>query len=245
MESSTICCKLAPTPEQAGEIDRALQAFADACNHAAKVCRSIDSTNKVEIQKECYHPIRAEFGLSANLTIRAIARACAALKVAEKQDSLFAPTSIDYDARIFSFREADWTFGVTLLSGREQFATVLGDFQREAMRGQHPTSATLVKRDGEYFLHVQVKEETPEPIVIEDVLGVDLGVVNLAVDSDGDTFSGREGRRSQAALRHTPAQIEQVRQQECQEKVAQDSQEGGSLPEERESHHQQASGREG
>ena len=43
--------------------------------------------------------------------------------------SAFAPTSIDYDARIFSFREWNWTFGLTLLSGRVKIATVLGDRQ--------------------------------------------------------------------------------------------------------------------
>ena len=70
----TIVCKLAPTPEQASEIDATLKAFAAACDHIADVARRIDSTNKVKVQDECYREVRSTFGLSANLAIRAIAR---------------------------------------------------------------------------------------------------------------------------------------------------------------------------
>jgi IS605 OrfB family transposase len=188
----TIVCKLAPTTEQAAEIDATLQAFAHGCEYAADTARRINSTNKVTVQKEAYHAIRANFGLSANLAIRAIARACAALKVPEKMHSGFAPTSIDYDARIFSFHEWNWTFGLTLLSGRARIATELGERQKAALKGRKPTSATLVKRKyGGYFLHVQLIDEAPEPVEATEFLGVDLGIAQIATDSDGNAYSGK------------------------------------------------------
>jgi len=187
----TIMCKLDPTPEQASELDATLQAFADACNHIAEVARRIHSHNKVIVQHACYREVRETFGLSANLAIRAIARVCAALKVPENAASTFAPTSIDYDQRIFSFREADWTFSLTLLHARERLATTLGAWQKTALQSRHPTSAQLVKRrDGRYFLHIQLTDLAPDPIAPSDVIGVDLGVKNLAVTDEGQTFSG-------------------------------------------------------
>ena len=57
--------------------------------------------------------------------------------------SQFEPTSIDYDARIFAFQEWNWTFGLTLLSGRVKLATGLGERQKSLLKGQKPTSATL------------------------------------------------------------------------------------------------------
>src|SRR5712692_1282995 len=101
----TVACKLAPTPEQIRNIDATLEAFAGACDFAAETARSIGSTNKVKVQQAAYREIRERFGLSANLAIRAIARACAALKVPARMHSAFAPTSVDYDARIFAFQE--------------------------------------------------------------------------------------------------------------------------------------------
>ena len=187
----TVVCKLAPTSEQRAEIEVTLIAFAAACDFAADTAREIGSTNKVKVQQAGYQEIRTCFGLSANLAIRAIARACAALKVPAQMHARFRPTSIDYDARIFSFREWDWTFSLTLLHSRARIKTRLGDRQHRMLRGRHPTSAVLVKRrDGALFLHVQVEQEDPDPIEPAGVLGVDLGVVNLAVTDDGETFAG-------------------------------------------------------
>ena len=187
----TIVCKLAPSPEQVVEIDATLRAFASACDFAAETARSIHSTNKVKVQKSGYKAIREQFGLSANLAIRAIARACAALKVPEKAHSSFDPTSIDYDARIFSFREWDWTFSLTMLRSRQRIESKLGDRQRSMLKGRKPTAAVLVRRrDGGYFLHVQLTDEAPEPIDVKGVIGVDVGVKNLAVTDDGETFGG-------------------------------------------------------
>jgi len=106
--------------------------------------------------------------------------------------SSFEPTSIDYDARIFSFREWDWTFSLTLLHSRQRIASALGDRQRAALNGRKPTSATLVKRpDGGYYLHIQISDDAPEPIVATEFIGVDLGVAEIAVDSDGNAYSGK------------------------------------------------------
>ena len=189
----TIACKLAPTPEQRAELDETLVAFADACNFIAEVARQIHSSNKVKVQHACYAEVRTRFGLSANLAIRAIARICAALKVKSKAHSTFEPTSIDYDQRILSFREWDWTFSLTLLHSRERFTTALGDYQRGRLQGKTPTSATLVKRrDGTFFLHVQIKRTAPVPYTPTDTLGVDLGRRRVAVDSDATVHEAAE-----------------------------------------------------
>ena len=187
----TIPCKLAPTDEQRTELDATLMAFADACNFAAEVARSIHSTNKVTLQHACYQELRQRCGLSANLAIRAIARVCAALKVPAKMHAAFEPTSVDYDARIFSLREWDWTFSMTLLHSRAHLATKLGNYQKRQLKGRLPSSATLVKRrDGIFFVHVVLTDAAPEPEEPHGVIGVDLGIKNLATTDDGENFSG-------------------------------------------------------
>jgi IS605 OrfB family transposase len=201
----TIPCKLKPTPEQASDMDATLDAFAQACNFAADVARQIGSTNKIKVQRAAYTEIRQRFGLPANLAIRAIARACAALKVPSKMHSAFKPASADFDARVFAFQESNGTFGLTLLPGRTRIASALGDRQRSMLKGRKPTSAILVKRrDGDYFLHVAIEEESPDPPQPSDFLGIDLGIINLATTSEGQTFSGEavnRNRRRRATAR--------------------------------------------
>jgi len=187
----TLACKLMPTTEQRADLDATLSAFADGCNVIADVARHIHSSNKVKVQHACYHEVRTRFGLSANLAIRAIARVCSVLKVKAKAHSTFAPTSIDYDQRIFSFRERDWTFSLTLFHGRQRLQTVLGDYQKGRLTGRTPTSATLVKRrDGTFFLHVQLDGVAPGPQTSTGTLGIDLGRHRVAVDSDATVYEG-------------------------------------------------------
>ena len=56
----------------------------------------------------------------------------------------------------------------------------------DAIKGQ----ADLLYRKGIFYLAVTLDVPTPAPDETADTLGVDLGIVNLATDSEGETFSG-------------------------------------------------------
>ncbi len=73
-----------------------------------------------------------KFNLSANLAVRACARVGANRKTAKKDKKpvkAIAPTSADYDARIFAFREKDWSISLTLVGGREHIPIVPSNYQ--------------------------------------------------------------------------------------------------------------------
>ena len=189
----TVQCKLSPTYSQAEEIEDTLKAFADACNWIDQNTPA-KLTNKVRIQGLVYQDVRTKFGLSANLAIRAINRVAANRKTALKNRSKvknFKPTSIDYDARIFAFREKDEEVSVTLLKSRQRIKLVLGEYQRDRLRGCKPTSATLCKKGSEYYINIQVKSEAPSQIHVDTILGVDLGITDIAVTSEGQKFGGK------------------------------------------------------
>jgi IS605 OrfB family transposase len=143
-----------------------------------------------------YNEIRALFGLSANLAVRACARVGANRKTAKQKDKpvkTFKPTSADYDARIFSFREKDWIVSLTLINGREHIKIDIGNYQKGKLKGRKPTSAQLCKhRDGNYYIHIQIKDEAPEPIKSNNVIGVDFGRRDIAVTSNGDKWDGKQ-----------------------------------------------------
>jgi IS605 OrfB family transposase len=54
------------------------------------------------------------------------------------------------------------------------------------VRGQ----ADLIYRDGQFYLAVVVDVPDPPPFQPDAWLGADLGIVNIAADSDGQTYSG-------------------------------------------------------
>jgi predicted transposase len=191
----TLVCKLNPTSKQVEEIELVLKAFADACNYANQQVKP-QITSKNTIQNTVYNEIRACFGLSANLAVRACARVGANRKTAKQQGKpvkAFKPTSADYDARIFAFREKDWTVSLTLLNGREHIKIDAGNYQRGKLKGRKPSSAQLCKhRDGNYYIHIQLKDEPPTPIKSNNVIGVDFGRRDIAVTSNGDKWDGKQ-----------------------------------------------------
>ena len=193
----TLVCKLQPTPEVAQKIESTLVAFADACNYINQEVKPT-ITSKTTIQNMVYQTIREKFGLSANLAVRACARVGANRKTAkqkEKPVTAFKPTSADYDARIFAFREKNWSVSLTLIGGREHISIKVGSYQIGKLKGKKPTSAQLCQhRDGSYYIHIQVKDEAPKPIKSDNVIGVDFGRTDIAVTSQNQKWSGKEIR---------------------------------------------------
>ena len=73
------------------------------------------------------------------------------------------------------------------------------------------TESTLSKRDGDYYLHLGFRKDKPEKQVEQrgddedrTVLGVDLGIINIATTSTAYFASGRE-------LRHQHREFERIR----------------------------------
>ena len=193
----TLVCKLNPSPKVVNKIEATLEAFANACNYANQNVKP-NITSKTTIQSLVYQTIREKFDLSANLTVRACARVGANRKTAKQKNKpvkAFKPTSADYDARIFAFREKDWTASLTLVGGREHIPIVVANYQKGKLKGRKPTSAQLCKhKDGNYYLHIQLKDNAPKPLEADNVIGVDFGRTDLAVTSKNQRWSGKEIR---------------------------------------------------
>ena len=193
----TIVCKLNPSKKVVKKIDTTLEMFAAACNYANKEVKP-SVTSKTTIQSLVYQTIRERYSLSANLAVRACARVGANRKTAKQKNKpvkAFEPTSADYDARIFAFREKDWSVSLTLVGGREHIPIVTSNYQIGKLKDTKPTSAQLCKhRDGNYYIHIQVKDEAPKLIDSNNVIGVDFGRTDIAVTSDNKKWSGKEIR---------------------------------------------------
>jgi IS605 OrfB family transposase len=175
-------------------IETTLKAFADGCNYANQTVKPT-VTNKARIQSEVYEDIRGKFELSANLAVRVCARVGAARKSAKQHKKpvrAFKPTSVDYDARIFAFREKDSTVSLTLVGGREHIKVVLANYQIGKLKGRKPTAAVLTKRkNGGYYINIQLSDEAPDPLKTTNVIGVDFGRRDIAHTSNGDKWDGQ------------------------------------------------------
>ena len=194
----TVSCKLKVSQSQAAKLDATMDAFVQALNWVNQNTPE-KVVNAVKLQSLCYYQIRARFGLSSNLAQQVCRRLAGARKVARQKNrpvKAFTRGFATYDARIFSFREKDWTVSLTTVGGRERFELAIGNYQRGMLAGSNPKSATLVQRkDGSYYIQICVEKNPPKQQDTDRVIGVDLGRTDIAHTSEGDNWNGQQLNR--------------------------------------------------
>jgi putative transposase len=192
----TITCKLRVTEETAAALAETVARFNSVCNRLSNLAWETQTFRAYDLHHAAYHAIRREFGLPAQLTIRAIAKVADSYKTDCSVKHVFGPRgAVVYDARCFTLEDLA-TVSLTTLRGRCRFGMALGGKQRALLAAGTTGEADLICRDGTYYLAISVKTAAPPAAGTSGgILGVDLGIVEIATDSDGRSHSG-EGVKS-------------------------------------------------
>jgi putative transposase len=81
------------------------------------------------------------------------------------------------------------TVNLWTLDGRVTIPMVFGEYQANRL-GRLKGQVDLAYRQGKFYLHATIDLPEDPLIEVRAAIGVDFGVVNLAVDSEGHKFSG-------------------------------------------------------
>lgn len=186
----TVKVRLMPDAEQAASLKAITERFNAAADWIAGELFARKLSNKIETQRLFYHEIRERFHLSAQTAILALHRACEVYK----RDKSIRPrfrkdAAITYDVRTMSFKGIDKVSLLTL-SGRIVVPMVVAAYQAERI-GYHKGQCDLARINGKWYLFVTVEVPSGTKLDAIEFLGVDLGVANIATDSDGVEHSGK------------------------------------------------------
>ena len=185
--------KLLPTALQAGALEQTMRRFNAACTWVAERAFERQLANSYALHKLYYYEVREQFNLPADIAILTFAQVAATYKRDKSKKVSFRPlASIPYRKGAFRYKGLE-TLNIKTADGqRHDIPMVMGDYQAEQL-GNVKLFAELVRRkDGQWFLMATVEFE-PEPLCDpDDFLGVDLGIENLATDSDGQIHSGED-----------------------------------------------------
>ena len=187
----TLQLKLIPTATQHTALLETMRAFNAAASYAVQVGFADHGFTQQSIHKRCYRELRDRFGLSAQMAVRAIGKAVECFRRDKRHCPAFRETgAMPYDERILGWKGPEHV-SVLTLQGRQVIAMVYGEYQAEylpCLKGQ----VDLVYRDSTFYLYATI--DIPEDIPIQPTrfLGVDLGIVNLATDSDGNSYTGAQ-----------------------------------------------------
>ncbi len=218
----TICCKLDIDSHDVA-LAATRRAFNLAASWIAQVCWDEGITNTNTAHHRVYGETRARFGLGAQLACCARAKAVEALKTVKAKQRETCPQfgprgSIRYDARTYRLMSLD-RVSLNTLEGRVVCRLLLGSRQHALLVDPNWTigGADLVWRAGVYSLHVTQSREAPDVLdAASGTLGVDLGIVNLATDSEGAKLQRRDDSHRACAPPSAPPTLADGQHQERQ-----------------------------
>ena len=181
--------KLLPSSEQSFKIAATLHVCNIACNWLSRLAWKTGTFRQFDLHNLAYTDLRQRFGLSAQVSVRCIAKVADAYKKDKKTPRKFrANAAQPYDSRILTFKKND-TVSIWVLGGRINVSFTCGQHQRNPLQFRKGEADLMLVR-GEWCLACCCDVPDVEAVVSNDVIGVDLGVVNLAVDSNGTVYDG-------------------------------------------------------
>lgn len=185
----TIAVKLQPTPEQAVLLRETTERANAACNHISAVAWETQTFGTYALQKATYYEVKDAFGLTAQMVVRCVAKVADAYKLDKKTQRIFRPLgAIAYDDRILRWQES--RVSIWVAGGKRQWIPFICGPRERVLLANRQGESDLLLRNGIFYLYTTVNVEEPPEGEPEDVLGIDMGIVNIATTSDGDNFAG-------------------------------------------------------
>jgi len=211
--------KLLSTPEQMQLLKQTLEMTNSACNYISNQAWEHKTFRQFSLHKLVYKDVRDKFPLSAQIVVRAISKVSHTYKINKKTKHIFkSHGAITFDGRILSFNLEKMKVSIWTVGGRQKIPFVCGERQMELLQGQRGESDLCFVK-GKFYLMVSCEVETPKPIDIDDVLGVDLGIVNLASTSDGENFSGKNLEDNRRKFEHRRKNLQKKQTKSAKRKL--------------------------
>jgi putative transposase len=202
--------KLRPTKEQAKALKETLARANTACDAISVAAWHSKTFGQYALHKLIYRTIKDSFNLSAQIVVRCIAKVADAYKLDKETKRTFKTSgAIAFDDRILSWYTDQQFVSIWTVAGREKIPYICGERQRRLLESRLGET-DLVYRKGSFYLLAVCEVPEPTPSDVDHVLGVDFGIAQLATDSDGQQFSGKEVERKRQWYADRRATLQKV-----------------------------------
>lgn len=179
--------KLQPTIEQHEALKNTLETANVACNYVSEVAWNTRTFGQFALQKLCYADVRA-LGIPANIAIRVFAKVADGYKLDKRTKRIFKPHgAFPFNDRLVSYKLDKRIVSISTMDGRQKIPFIASEHAAKLLEGLRG-ECDLVYRKGEFYLFQCCDVDEPPVDDPDDFLGVDLGVTNIAVTSEGTIF---------------------------------------------------------
>lgn len=201
---------LETTQEQKEILLKTLEIGNVICNKISQKVWDVKVFNAFNIQKFVYHPLISSTKLSSQFIIRCISKVADAYVLDKKKQRIFKKRgSITYDSRILTFFTKKSLVNIWTINGRMKIPFKNNEYNGKLLEFQKGQT-DLIYLNGKFFLHTVCDIQEEDKNIYQDILGVDLGIINLAVDSDGNVFSGSKVEQKRLWYSNRRANLQSV-----------------------------------
>lgn len=183
----TLKIKLLPSELQIATLKDTLIEANTACNEISNTAWDKRLFNQFKLHHACYHPIKNSFKLGAQMVVRCISKVADSYKLDKKSKRTFKQFgAITYDSRILTYN-ANY-ISLSTVNGRIKIPFICHNSKYlPFVKGE----ADLVLNKDKFYIFqtVEIPEEEVEDI--EEFIGVDMGITDLAVTSEGKSYSAK------------------------------------------------------
>ena len=193
----TVPIKLRLSAPQRAEIVALLARLNDARSWLAQQVWPTPLRSAFAIQEAHYRELRRLFGLSSQQAVKACAAVAATLATSPKRCPSFRKdAAFPYDQRLATLLPHKDQVSLRGAKARILCSYALASAQRPLLAEvARVGEAKLLVRKGKVYLYLSTSLDEEPTVPSQSFLGVDLGLKNLATDSEGTHHSGAETER--------------------------------------------------
>ena len=216
----TVTVKLKTTPAQHAALVKTLRTCNAACDAISATAFTTGTFRHYDLHALVYHPVKAETKLNANHVVRAIAKVAHAYKLDTKVKRTFAPLGgIELDKDLLTWKVDTQKVSLNTVQGRLHLPFLCSAQQKELLQGQKGQTDLLL-RDGAFYLSCAVTVTEAEPFTPSGCIGIDLGIVNVATDSDGNKYTGEPVTKVRKKYRRLRQELQAKKTRSARKRMA-------------------------
>src|SRR5258708_32370128 len=188
--------KLHKDTEQAQALKATILSYNAACNFVSEYAFTNSIFNNFSLHTALYNSIRADYHLPAQLAVSVFSKVADAYKTeltkaAQEERELTLCkfkkySAVVYDSRILTYGRKN-IISIKTLDKRLKLSACI---YKEANLPYFQGEADLLYLEGIFYIAQTLHIPNMPKAAIEDYLGIDLGLVKIATDSDGISYSG-------------------------------------------------------
>lgn len=205
----TIKCKLKPSKKQNKILDKTLSRCLEALNYISKIAWKQKCFNRVVLHHLIYYKVKSKYKFSSQMVCMLKDKVAFSYKANKKKQHIFKKAILPLNFnRTVSFKELE-IVSISTLKGRQKISLKLGEYQKQMLsKATKLCDSELIKQNKKFYLNIVI-ELPDEPLKkTEGVIGIDLGIKNIAVCSNGSKFTGGQIQSIRNRYQHLRSQLQ-------------------------------------